>query len=67
MAEVLEVDSTVEIPYGSFEQVVKVKEWTPSKPGVTTVKYYAPTVGLVLVEQGESGSVIEELVDLYYP
>jgi hypothetical protein len=67
MAEVLDVNSTVEIPYGSFEQVVKIKEWTPSKPGATKVKYYAPGVGLVLVEQGESGSVIDRLVGLYSP
>jgi hypothetical protein len=67
MAEVLDVNSTVEIPYGSFEQVVKVREWTPSRPGATKVKYYAPGVGLVLVEQGESGLVIDRLVNLYSP
>lgn len=67
MAEVLEVDAGVEVPYGSYEKVVKVKEWTAAEPGMTRVKYYAPGVGLVLVEEGESGSVIEQLIDLYSP
>ena len=67
MAEVLEVDATIEIEYGSFERVVKIKESTSLEPGISKVKYYAPEVGLVLVEQGETGSIIEQLVDLFSP
>jgi hypothetical protein len=67
MAEVLQVDATVEIEYGSFERVVKIKESTISEPGPATVKYNAPGLGLVLVEQAETGSIIEQLVDLCSP
>ena len=67
MAEVLEVDATIEIEYGSFQRVVKIKESTSSEPGMSKVKYYAPELGLVLVEQGETGSIIEQLVDLFSP
>ena len=67
MAEVLEVDATVEIEYGSFERVVKIRESTSLEPDVSSVKYYAPDVGLVLVEQGETGAIVERLVDLFSP
>ncbi|MBN1630277.1 MAG: hypothetical protein JW990_10965 [Thermoleophilia bacterium] len=67
IAEVLDVDATVEIEYGSFQRVVKIKESTSSEPGMSKVKYYAPELGLVLVEQEETGSIIEQLVDLFSP
>jgi len=67
VAEVLETDATIDIQYGSFERVVKIKESISSEPGMSRVKYYAPELGLVLVEQGETGSIIEQLVDLFSP
>jgi hypothetical protein len=65
MAEVLQVDATAEVPYGSFRSVVKIKEWTPLEPGVVEEKYYAPGMGLVLTKQVEGGSDWERLIDLY--
>jgi hypothetical protein len=67
MAEVLEVDATIEIQYGSFERVVKIEESTSFEPGVTKVKYYAPELGLVLVEEVGTSSIIEQLIDLFSP
>ena len=65
MAEVLEVDATVEVPYSSFRGVVKIKEWTPLDPGVIEEKYYAPGMGLVLTEQVEGGSDWGRLIHLF--
>ena len=65
MAEVLEVDASVEVPYSSFNQVIKTKEWTPLEPGVVEEKYYAPGLGLVLTQQVEGGSDWERLIALY--
>jgi hypothetical protein len=65
MAEVLEMDASVEVPYSSFNHVIKTKEWTPLEPGVVEEKYYAPGMGLVLTKQVEGGSEWERLIDLY--
>jgi hypothetical protein len=65
MAEVLEVDASVEVPYASFSSVVRTKEWRPLEPGVVEEKYYAPGMGLVLTQQVEGGSEWQRLIDLY--
>jgi hypothetical protein len=33
------------VPYGSFDQVLVSKEWSPLEPGVVEHKYYAAGVG----------------------
>lgn len=65
MAEVLGVDASVEVPYSSFNHVLKIKEWTSLDPGVIQEKYYGPGMGLVLREQVEGGSEWERLIALY--
>jgi len=52
MGEVLRLGDTVTVPYGSFEDVLVTKEWTPLEPGVEEQKYYAPGVGLILEVEG---------------
>jgi hypothetical protein len=37
----------VETPFGEFEGCVKVVETTPLEPDSKSIKFYAPTVGLV--------------------
>jgi hypothetical protein len=65
MAEVLDADVSVEVPYSSFTHVVKIKDWTPAEARVVEEKYYAPGMGLVLTKQVEGGSGSERLIDLY--
>jgi hypothetical protein len=57
MAEVLSVTDTVTVPYGSYSNCLRTKEWTPLEPGVAENKYYASGVGLVkdVVVEGGSG------------
>ena len=45
MAKVLSLSESVTVPYGSFDQVLVTKEWTPLEPGLVEHKYYAPGVG----------------------
>jgi hypothetical protein len=64
MAEVLSLNESVSVPYGSFENCLKTQEWTPLEPDVVENKYYAPGVGVVreVAVEGESERV--ELVEV---
>lgn len=66
-AEVLALDATVEVPYGTFTDVLRIKEWTPLEPGVATEHYYVKDLGQVLVEQVEGGTASEKLVSELFP
>ena len=45
MAKVLSFDASVEVPYGSFDEVLETREWTPLQPGFSEKKYYVRGVG----------------------
>lgn len=64
MAQVLSLSETVTVPYGSFKNVLKTKEWTPLDPGFVEHKYYAPSVGLVLEVMVQGGSGRVELIEI---
>jgi len=51
-AQVVSVNESVTVPYGSFDHVLKTKEWTPLEPGLVEHKYYAPGVGQVGASEG---------------
>jgi hypothetical protein len=67
MAAVLQLGGTVTVPYGTFDDVLVTKEWSPLEPDVVEHKTYAPGVGLILAEsiQGEQERL--ELVDVQGP
>lgn len=46
-AHIISMDSTVEAPAGTFENVVKMRETTPLEPGAREFKYYAEGIGLI--------------------
>ncbi len=52
MGEVLSLEESVSVPYGSFDRVLKTREWTPLEPGDEEAAYYAPGVGLILEAEG---------------
>jgi hypothetical protein len=64
MAQVLSTNSSVSVPYGSFDGVLVTKEWTPLEPGVTEHKYYAAGVGNVKTVMVEGGDEEYELVSV---
>ena len=57
--KVLSLDAKVTVPYGTFTNAMKTKEWTPLEPGVVGRKYYAPRVGTVLEADLPNGDYLE--------
>jgi hypothetical protein len=47
MAKVQSLNDSVTVPYGSFDRVLKTKEWSPLEPSYHEHKYYARGVGYV--------------------
>jgi hypothetical protein len=47
MAKVLSLNESVTVAYGSFDRVLKTREWTPLEPSYHEHKYYARGVGQV--------------------
>ncbi|WP_440951871.1 hypothetical protein [Methanococcoides sp. FTZ1] len=64
MAEVVSLTETVTVEYGTFENCLVTKEWTPLEPGVEEQKYYAKGVGQLLEEVTLGGSGQLELIDI---
>jgi hypothetical protein len=61
-AEVVSVDETADVPYGSFTSVLMTEDSTPLDPQLVEHKYYARGVGPVLAVTVSGGSGREELV-----
>jgi len=64
MAEVLSLTEYASIIYGSLDNLLMTREWTPLEPGIVEHKYYAPGVGLILEVMVEGGSERVELVEI---
>jgi len=64
MGEVLSLNESVLVPYGSYENCLKTKDWTPLEPDVIEHKYYAPNIGFVMEIMVEGGSETIELIDI---
>jgi hypothetical protein len=45
--QVLKLGESVDVPYGSYDNVLVTKDWTPLEPKVLENKYYAKGVGVV--------------------
>jgi hypothetical protein len=45
--EVLKVDESIDVPYGSYDHVLVTKDWTPLEAKVLENKFYARGVGVV--------------------
>jgi hypothetical protein len=45
--EVLDLSTAVTVPYGSFNDVLQTKEWTPLEPGVIDHKFWVRGIGEV--------------------
>ncbi|WMW26274.1 hypothetical protein RE474_06060 [Methanolobus sediminis] len=64
MAEVLSLDASVTVEYGSFDNCLQTKEWTPLEPGVEEHKYYASGIGILKEEAVVGGDEVLELVEI---
>ena len=61
-AEVLSLDARARVPFGSFDGLLKTKDYTPLEPALLEHKYYARDVGPVLAVTVRGGSGREELI-----
>jgi hypothetical protein len=64
MARVLRLDASLTVPYGSFDDVLVTREWTPLEAGVAEQKYYAPCIGNIAVRQVEGGRDYIDLIEI---
>jgi hypothetical protein len=60
--EILSLDERVNVPFGSFENVLMTKDSTPLEPDVLEHKFYARSIGPVLTLDVSGGSGREELL-----
>lgn len=64
MGKVLRLNASVSVPWDDYGDCLQTKEWTPLSPGVVELKYYAPGVGLVFVEELNGKTILVELVEI---
>lgn len=64
--EILELNATATVPFGTFTGCLKTRDFTPLQPDANEHKFYAPGVGLVLAANA-NGSGREELVSIVAP
>lgn len=64
MAQVLSLSESATVPYGSYQSLLLIKEWSALDPTIVEQKYYAKGIGFILAQsvQGESGAL--KLVDI---
>ena len=59
VGEVLSINETVSVPYGSFAGCLKIEDTTPLEPALREHKYFCPGIGQVLEENLVEGFKIE--------
>ena len=64
MGEILGLNESVTVPYGSFENCLLTKDWNPLEPGVIENKYFAPGIGFIMEVKVKGGDEKVELVDI---
>jgi len=64
VAQVLSLNETVTVAYGTFSNCLQTAEWTPLEPGIVAHKYYAPGVGMVRDVTVQDSSGFENLVEI---
>jgi len=59
MAEVVDLSVSVTVPYGSFDNCLQTREFTPLEPDANEYKFYCPGIGLVLEIDINTGKRVE--------
>jgi hypothetical protein len=63
-AEVLSVNESIQVPYGSFSGCLRTRNTTPLEPEVVEEKVYCPGVGSVFEEDISPEQAISQLVSI---
>jgi hypothetical protein len=58
MGQVVEVDTAFDVPAGSYDDVVRTRDWTPLEPDVVEYKAYAPGVGWIHETKADADGVV---------
>lgn len=64
MAEVLSLTDSASVPYGSFKDCLKTREWNPLERNFEENKYYAAGIGCVLEVVTKGGSERVEMINI---
>ena len=64
MAEVLRLNESVSVPFGSFQNCLRTREWTPLELDKEGNKVYAPGIGFVMEIYTKGESKKAELIDI---
>jgi len=63
-AMVTDTHRTITTIYGTFNDCLETKEFTPLEPGVIEYKYYAPGIGQILTVMKKGGKEREDLISI---
>jgi len=65
VAQVLDMSTSIQVAFGTFDNCLQSAEWNLLEPGIVEHKYYAPGLGLIktIAVKGESG--YEDLVEVH--
>lgn len=63
-AEVLRLNATVTVPYGTFDHVLQTLETSPLDPGLQEIKHHVAGVGFLLATDANTGEPLEQLVKI---
>ncbi len=58
-AEIISIADSQTVPYGNFNNLLTIKEFTPIEPDALEHKFYAPGIGLILELDPENGDRTE--------
>lgn len=67
VAQVLSVNASITVPYGSFTECLQTAEWNLLEPGVVEHKYYAAGVGLLKAVAVKGDVGFEDLISITFP
>jgi hypothetical protein len=64
MAKVLSLTDSSSVPYGTYHNVLRTKDYSPLEPAAIEEKYYARDIGMVLTTTVQGGSDRSELIGI---
>lgn len=64
VGQVLNLNLSVTVPFGQFDNCLQTAEWNLNEPGIVEHKYYAPGVGLIRTVTAKGPDSFEDLAEI---
>jgi len=64
MGDVIALGESVTVPYGTFKDCLKTRDWSKVEPTSNEYKYYCPDAGIVVLEVVAESGEKTELIDI---